>query len=105
MTFDEAYAYADEYTHTVGDYDEPDIRPIEVEEIINGLKETYRPKIEMTQTQYNFLMGNDGLVDIIGNVSVDGIVKEYFDEDFWNPLNERDVARAWLHPECVKVVD
>ena len=23
MTFDEAYAYADEYTHTVGDYDKP----------------------------------------------------------------------------------
>ena len=105
MTFDEAYAYADEYTHTVGDYDEPAIGPIEVEEIINGLKETYRPTIEMTQTQYNFFMGSDGLVDTIGNITIDGIVKEYFDEDFWKPLNERDVARAWLHPECVKVVD
>ena len=68
MTFDEAYAYADEYTHTVGDYDEPAIGPIEVEEIINGLKETYRPTIEMTQSQYNFLAGNDDLVDVIGNI-------------------------------------
>lgn len=105
MTFDEAYAYVDEYTHTVGDYDEPAIGPIEVEEIINGLKETYRPTIEMTQSQYNFLAGNDDLVDVIGNISVDGIIKEYFDEDFWKPLSARDIARAWLYPECVKVVD
>lgn len=105
MTFDEAYAYADEYTHTVGDYDEPAIGPIEVEEIINGLKETYRPTIEMTQSQYDFLAGNDDLVDVISNVSVDGIVKEYFDEDFWEPLNARDVVMAWLYPEYVKVVD
>lgn len=72
-------------------------------EVIEKLKDEYAPTIEMTQTQYNFLMGSDGLVDIIGNISVDGIVKEYFDEDFWKPLNERDVANAWLHPETIKV--
>ena len=106
MTFDEAYAYADEYTHTVGDYDEPAIGPIEVEEIINGLKDTYAPTIEMTKNQYLFITSEyekESVVDAVANLTADNIIKEEFHSNFWSPLSENQVVQAWLHPETIKV--
>ncbi|ANU78896.1 hypothetical protein BI065_gp23 [Weissella phage WCP30] len=103
MTFDEAMAKVGTYLQN-NDLSNPDDNDKFFYIILNGLQNQYAPTIEMTRTQYNFLVGSDGLVDIIGNITVDGIVKEYFDDGFWYPLNERDVANAFLHPETVKVV-
>ena len=94
MTFDE-----------VLDEMNADQEPSEAIRFMERLRDIYAPTIEMTQTQYNFLTGSDELVDVIGDISVDGVVKEYFDEGFWKPLDERDVAKAWLHPETIKVVE
>ena len=74
---------------------------IEVSKVISTLKETYAPKIKMTSEQKSKLM-------IF--ISED----EEF-EDFWycygygrklyKEFSEKELMRAWLHPELIEVVD
>ncbi|WP_419154466.1 hypothetical protein [Weissella bombi] len=48
---------------------------------------------------------NKLIIDVVGKVTVDGLVKDYFDKKFWSPLTQEQVVQAWLHPETIKVVD
>lgn len=59
----------------------------------------------MTKFQYEFMHNNKLIIDVVGKVTVDGLVKDYFDKKFWSPLTQEQVVQAWLHPETIKVVD
>ncbi|WP_420062900.1 hypothetical protein [Leuconostoc lactis] len=76
--------------------------------VINLLREEYAPTVEMTKTQYVFITSEyeqENIVDAVANLSVDDILKENFHANFWEPLTQREVVQAWLHPETIKVVD
>ena len=108
MTFDEALKAIDEKS---------DMEPysglflIEIEDakaIVMKLANTYAPTIEMTKNQYLFITSEyekESVVEAVANLTVDDIIKEKFHYNFWSPLSEKQVVQAWLHPECVKVVD
>ncbi|MDF8374041.1 hypothetical protein G9401_00330 [Weissella paramesenteroides] len=98
MTFDEAL-------------DELEPRTIwssEMRDLLEQLRETYAPTIEMTKNQYWFITSEyekESVVEAVANLTVDDIIKEKFHSNFWKPLSEKQVVQAWLHPETIKVVD
>ena len=71
--------------------------------LIDGLKETYAPKIKMTSEQKEeFMAFVDNPDDKFENFwfclgSGDSLYK--------NKISEEDLMRAWLHPELIEVVD
>ena len=79
------------------------ISTLELFGLINGLKETYAPKIKMTSEQKEeFMAFVDGPDDKFENFwfclgSGDSLYK--------NKISEDDLMRAWLHPELIEVVD
>lgn len=84
------------------------ISPTVVRDIISKLKEEYAPTVEMTKNQYLFITGEyekESVVEAVANLTVDDIIKEKFHSNFWSPLTQEQVVQAWLHPECVKVVE
>lgn len=79
-----------------------------VYEIIEGLRKEYAPTVEMTKGQYAFITSEyerENVVDAVANLTVDDFLRENFDAKFWEPLTQREVVQAWLHPETIKVVD
>ena len=108
MTFEEVYkTLYEKYEIVSFDYvdkrikvkDSTTIITYDLFELIDGLKETYAPKIKMTIEQKNKFM-------IF--ISED----EEF-EDFWycygygrklyKEFSENELMRAWLHPELIEV--
>lgn len=108
MTFDEALKAIDEKS---------DMEPysglflIEIEDakaIVMKLANTYAPTIEMTKNQYRFITSEyekESVVYAVANLTADDIFKETFHSNFWEPLSEKQVVQAWLHPETIKVVE
>ena len=110
MTFEEAYEVLykkhsivrwDSYAGQLKVSDITTISTWELFALIDGLKETYAPKIKMTLEQ------RDKLVLFIYE-------DENF-EDFWycygrgcklyKEFTEEELMRAWLHPELIEVTD
>ena len=110
MTFEEVYKFLyKKYKIVSFDYSDKIIRAkdsitistFDLFDLIDGLKETYAPKIKMTIEQRNKFM-------IF--ISED----EEF-EDFWycygygrklyKEFTEKELIRAWLYPELIEVVD
>ena len=111
MTFEEVYKILYK-KHKVARWDDVDkkikVRDVttistwELFALIDGLKETYTPKIKMTFEQKNELM------QFLGE-------SDFGFENFWiclgsganlyNEFTENDLMRAWLHPELIEVVD
>ena len=110
MTFEEVYKFlCEKYEIARFDYVDKRIRlkdSIRIEtydlfELIEGLKETYAPKIKMTLEQ------RDKLMKFIYE-------DEYF-EDFWyrcgrgrelyKEFSEEELMMAWLRPELIEVTD
>ena len=71
--------------------------------LIDGLKETYAPKIKMTSEQKEQFMA---FVD-----SPDDKFENFWfclgsgDSLYKNKISEDDLMRAWLYPELIEVVD
>ena len=71
-------------------------------ETINKLRKEYAPTVEMTKGQAKTILDpeegkniTDLLTDEVPN----------FDYLFWEPLTDKQVVQAWLHPETIKIVD
>ena len=112
MTFEEVYKILYE-KHKVARWDDVDkeikVRDVttistwELFALIDGLKETYAPKIKMTSEQKEeFMAFVDNPDDKFENFwfclgSGDSLYK--------NKISEEDLMRAWLHPELIEVVD
>ena len=98
MTFDEALNELEPRT----------IWSSEMRDLLEQLRETYVPTIEMTKNQYLFITSEyekESVVDAVANLTADDIIKEEFRSNFWSPLSEKQVVQAWLHPETIKVVE
>lgn len=108
MTFEEVYKFLykkykivsfDYSDKTIKAKDSITISTFDLFDLIEGLKETYAPKIKMTSEQKNKLM-----IFIYEN--------EEF-EDFWycygygrklyKEFTENELMQAWLHPELIEV--
>ena len=112
MTFEEVYKILYK-KHKVARWDDVDkklkVRDIttistwELFDLIDGLKETYAPKIKMTSEQKEQFMA---FVD-----SPDDKFENFWfclgsgDSLYKNKISEDDLMRAWLHPELIEVVD
>ena len=112
MTFEEVYKILYK-KHKVARWDDVDkklkVRDVttistwELFALIDGLKETYAPKIKMTSEQKEqFMEFVDSPDDKFENFwfclgSGDSLYK--------NKINEDDLMRAWLHPELIEVSD
>ena len=112
MTFEEVYKILYE-KHKVARWDDVDkelkVRDIttistwELFALIDGLKETYAPKIKMTSEQKEQFMA---FVD-----SPDDKFENFWfclgsgDSLYKNKISEDDLMRAWLHPELIEVTD
>lgn len=120
MTFDEAIEIIWGNTLGVDASDEPGKKDFIIKDdmvatsrealtfLIRELKDTYAPTIEMTKNQYLFITSEyekESVVEAVANLTVDDIIKEKFHYNFWSPLSEKQVVQAWLHPECIKVVE
>ena len=94
-------------------YDDGYVAVVPLDDILRSLEElerVYTPTVEMTQAQYDMLIEGVNLDHTSDNalaetLSADDYLDDGFNEDYWKPLTDRQVAQAWLHPECIKVVD
>lgn len=68
---------------------------------IVGLKQEYAPTIEMTEGQFKTILDPKEGKSILGLL---GGNTQYFDYLFWEPLTEKQIVQAWLHPETIKVI-
>lgn len=100
MTFDEAIKYANENSF-VEEMLSDVVELEDVIEIIEKLKKEYAPTVEMTKGQAKTILDpeegkniTDLLTDEVPN----------FDYLFWEPLTDKQVVQAWLHPETIKVI-
>ena len=111
MTFEEVYKilykkyeivrfdYSDK---TIKAKDSITISTFDLFDLIEGLKETYAPKIKMTFEQ------KDELMQFLDE-------SDFGFENFWfclgsganlyNEFTENELMRAWLHPELIEVSD
>ena len=112
MTFEEVYKILYK-KHKVARWDDVDkklkVRDVttistwELFALIDGLKETYAPKIKMTSEQKEQFMA---FVD-----SPDDNFENFWfclgsgDSLYKNKISEEDLMRAWLHPELIEVSD
>ena len=105
MTFDEAF----EKTIEIANEFEGVVPNEDIYVIIEQLREEYAPTIEMTNIQAMFISEQYSVVNLLADVEsidiVDNDIVNYFDEEFWKPLSQREVISAWLNPETIKVVD
>ena len=112
MTFEEVYKilykkyeivrfdYSDK---TIKAKDSITISTFDLFDLIEGLKETYAPKIKMTSEQ------KDELMQFLGESGF-GFENFWFclgsgDSLYKNKISDEDFMRAWLHPESIEVSD
>ena len=77
------------------------IQVADVEMIIHKLQKKYAPTIEMTEGQEETILDPEESKNLAKLINDD---TPYFDYLFWEPLTEKQVAQAWLHPETIKVI-
>ena len=111
MTFEEVYKFLYEKYEIVSFYyvdkrikvkDSTTISTYDLFELIEGLKETYAPKIKMTFEQ------KDGLMQFLDE-------SDFGFKTFWicfgsgsslyKEFTENELMLAWLHPELIEVSD
>lgn len=72
----------------------------EIIRLIEILRQEYAPTVEMTKQQARvFKLYYDS------EKPFDKSEFECIDNYFMKSINEKDLMRAWLHPEIIKVVD
>lgn len=91
MTFDEA----------IGQLNPRTIWSPEMRDLLEQLRATYAPTIKMTRKEYNYFKWlrdtNDSLFEAFLTVSAN--------ENELSQFPELSLTQAWLHPECIKVVN
>ena len=114
MTFEEVYKFLYEKYEIVSfDYvdkrikvkDSTTIITYDLFELIDGLKETYAPKIKMPQKimlvfmemKFNYQVDFEFFWKLMG----DCVATDYLRENY----KEEEIMMAWLHPELIEVVD
>jgi len=73
-----------------------------IEIVLDELKEEYAPTIEMHLGQAKTITDpeqGDSLLHLLSDYGPG------FDYLFWEPLTEKQVAQAWLHPETIKIIE
>lgn len=113
MTFDEAIEQMEELQGSAGyaTYGVPEANNFSgydvheylnaANEIINNLRKEYAPTTEMTEGQFKTILDPKEGKSILGLL---GGNTQYFDYLFWEPLTEKQIVQAWLHPETIKVI-
>ena len=71
--------------------------------LIDGLKETYAPKIKMTREQKEEFMAFVNIPD--NNFENFWFCLGSGDSLYKNKISDEDLMRAWLHPELIEVSD
>lgn len=95
MTFDEALYQLEPRT----------IWSSEMRDLLEQLRQEYAPTVEMTKKQFNLIEKHpDSIVWAVGSFE-EWETWDDFNDDFWEPLTQREVVQAWLHPETIKAVD
>jgi len=90
MTFDEALDQLEPRT----------IWSSEMRDLLEQLRQEYAPAIEMTKRQARvFKLYYDS------EKPFDKSEFECIDNYFMKSINEKDLMRAWLHPETIEIVD
>ena len=114
MTFEEAYEMLykkhsvvrwDSYTGQLKVRDITTISTWELFALIDGLKETYAPKIKMPQKimlvfmemKFNYQVDFEFFWKLMG----DCVATDYLRENY----KEEELMQAWLHPELIEVSD
>lgn len=109
MTFNEAIEQIDALTMygTVG------LSPEVAQTIVEMLRGTYAPTIEMTKEQAHVLneYREPGLYD--GDYAFSAFFDDTYsprlnsmgDSNFYDNLTEKQLMKAWLHPESIKVIN
>ena len=114
MTFEEVYkTLYEKYDIVSFDYidkkikakDSITISTYDLFDLIEGLKETYAPKIKMPQKimlvfmemKFNYQVDFEFFWKLMG----DCVATDYLRENY----KEEDLMRAWLHPELIEVSD
>ena len=114
MTFEEVYKFLYEKYEIVSfDYvdkrikvkDSTTIITYDLFELIDGLKETYAPKIKMPQKimlvfmemKFNYQVDFEFFWKLMG----DCVATDYLRENY----KEEEIMMAWLHPELIEVSD
>ena len=112
MTFEEVYKFLYEKYEIVSfDYvdkrikvkDSTTIITYDLFELIDGLKETYAPKIKMPQKimlvfmemKFNYQVDFEFFWKLMG----DCVATDYLRENY----KEEEIMMAWLHPELIEV--
>jgi len=67
---------------------------------LEQLRETYAKPVEMTITEQDYIVSLSKLEKY-----VDTAIRNFFVALPNSQLDRNDVARAWLHPELIKVVE
>lgn len=70
---------------------------------LHYMEEIYEAPVQMTHEQYNYFILDDYTDSLVRLLKGNRNLKADFDEDFWSPLSERDVVRAWLNPSVVRI--
>lgn len=78
-----------------------EITNLDMIQIINDLRKEYAPTIEMTEGQFKTILDPKEGKSILGLLEGN---TQYFDYLFWEPLTEKQIVQAWLHPETIKVI-
>ena len=111
MTFDDLYkelymkyevARFDHVSKELKVRDFTTISTWELFDLIEGLKETYAPKIKMTMEQKEELMEFVDSPD--DNFETFCFCLGSGDSLFKNKISEYDLMRAWLNPELIEVI-
>ncbi|MBZ5995369.1 hypothetical protein KII97_02455 [Leuconostoc gelidum subsp. gasicomitatum] len=78
-----------------------------VTEIVEDLRQEHAPTVEMTQDQKDTLINlkhDHAPISFIFSANACWEIVSAFDE-FWEPLTEEQLMRAWLDPNVIKVVE
>lgn len=92
MTFDEAIDQLEPRT----------IWSPEMKDLLEQLRKSYAPTIEMTQKQYEQFKTAKGLVTLN---ELGYVLNKKAAYSSLRALSGNDLANVWLHPECIKVVE
>lgn len=95
MTFDELKAMIDDISD-----DQVEDKLGTAEYGLEQLRATYAKPVEMNAAEQNYIVSLSKLEKY-----VDTAVRNFFVALPNSQLNRNDVARAWLHPKLIKVVD